>query len=145
VSYSNAWDSQVRKRSAEILAQLCASAPKRAVVEALLDVKPLSRSELEQLVDTLKAGPQLGRSPRPRSAKGDGSPAARIKRVLTLEAGLPADQAMTQLRTELAKTTHASLPPITGPLDAWLKAVVAALPAGEVLNAAMTIARRAKA
>jgi hypothetical protein len=132
----------VRKRSMEILAHLCASAPKRAVIEALLDVKPLSKSELERLVDELKTMPQAVRPPRRGQPRGDGSPAARIKRVLTVEAGLQSGQAISQLRAELLRTGHTSLPPARGTLDSWLQSALEALPAGEVLNAAMTIAAR---
>jgi hypothetical protein len=134
----------VRKRTAEVLASLCASFPKRAVIDALLDVKTLSKSELERLVDKLKAAPQQPPRPKQPRVKADGSPAARIKRVLTAEAGLSPDQAMSQLRAELARTTRASLPPAVGSLESWLKAVLEALPAGEVLNAAMTIAGRVR-
>jgi len=37
---------------------------------------------------------------------------------------------------------QASLPPAGGKLESWLKSALEALPAGEVLNAAMTIAAR---
>jgi hypothetical protein len=133
----------VRKRSAEILAQLCASAPKRAVVNALLDIKTLSKSELERLVDELKATQGAGRPARTRPPRGDGGPVARIKRVLTIEAGLQPDEAIAHLRAELLRTSRVSLPS-GGSLEGWLKAALEALPAGEVLNAAMTIATRVR-
>jgi hypothetical protein len=139
----NEWVLLVRKRSTEILAQLCASAPKRAVVDALLEIKPLSKVDLERLVDELKTTPQIPRPTTRSRPKGDGSPAGRIKRVLTVDAGLPPDQAIAQLRTELLKTSRTSLPAGEA-LESWLKAVLAVVPAGEVLNAAMTIAARAK-
>jgi len=131
----------VRKRSAEILAQLCASAPKRAVVDALLDVKPLSKAALERLVDELKAAPVATRPTRSRPPRGDGSPAARIKRVLTVEAGLQPDEAIAQLRAELMRTSRVSLP-LGGSLESWLNGALEVIPAGEILNAAMTIATR---
>ena len=134
----------MRKRTAEVLSRLCASFTKRAVVDALLDVRPLSRSELERLVEKLKATPREPPTPKRARLKADGTPAARIKRVLTVEAGLSPHQAMTQLRAELATTTRASLPSAVGSLESWLNAVLEALPAGEVLNAAMTIAGRVK-
>jgi hypothetical protein len=133
----------VRKRSTEILAKLCASAPKRAVVEALLEIKPLSKAQLERLVDELTATSQTPQPTRRSRPKGDGSPAGRIKRVLTVDAGLQPDQAIAQLRTELLKTSRTSLP-AGGSLESWIEAVLGTVPAGEVLNAAMTIAARAK-
>src|SRR6476659_3685575 len=57
---------------------------------------------------------------------------------------LSPDQAIAQLRAELMRVTRASLPPAAGSLESWLKVALEAVPAGEVLNAAMTIARRAK-
>jgi hypothetical protein len=133
----------VRKRSAEILAQICASAPKRAVVNALLEIKHLSKAELEQLVDELKDASQTSRPTKRSNQKGDGSPAGRIKRVLTLDAGLQPDHAIAQLRSELRKISPKPLP-AGGSLENWLKTVLEVVPAGEVLNAAMTIAARAK-
>ena len=44
----------MRKRSIEILAKLCLTTPKRAIVDALVDAKSLSKREIEQLVDELK-------------------------------------------------------------------------------------------
>lgn len=134
----------MRKRSLEILAQLCASAPRRAVVEALLDVKPLSKSELERLVDEFRTTSPTVKTTRRNRPRGDGSPAARIKRVLTVEAGLQSGQAISQLRAELQSSGRTSLPPARGTLESWLQAALEALPAGEVLNAAMTIAARAR-
>jgi len=131
----------VRKRSADILAQLCASAPKRAVVNALLEIKPLSKAALERLVDELKATPVATRPTRSRPPRGDGSPAARIKRVLTVEAGLQPDEAIAQLRAELMRTSRVSLP-LGGSLESWLNGALEVIPAGEILNAAMTIATR---
>ena len=74
-----------------MLGSLCASFPKRAVVDALIDVKRLSKTELERLVDEFKTSAAPYASARSHRAKaerkGDGSPAARIKRVITKEAG----------------------------------------------------------
>jgi len=97
---------------------------------------------LERLVDELKTAPLIDRPTRKRPPRGDGSPAARIKRILTVEAGLQSDQAISQLRAELMRIGQASLPPAGGKLESWLKSALEALPAGEVLNAAMTIAAR---
>jgi hypothetical protein len=144
-SCSYAWTLQVRKRSKEVLTTICALVQKRAVVHARLDAKPLTLPELESLFDEFKASHPTPTRAEPRRGRGDGSPAARIKRVLTAEAGLPAEQSITQLRAELRKTTAVPLPPAVGSLDDWLRSVLDAIPASEVLNAAMTIARRVKA
>ena len=138
----------MRKRSVEVLARVCAAFPKRAVVNALIDTKKLSKNELERLVDGLKASAVVA-SPAPSSGpkarpKADGSPAARIMRILMIEAGLTPAQSMTALEKELASAVAASLPPLVGSFEKWLNAVLAALPAGEVLNAAMMVARRTR-
>jgi hypothetical protein len=141
----------VRKRSLELLSAVCSAHPKRAIVDALMDAKPLARDELEQLVDQLK-GASLGEGgtdpPRPRrrtaQRQGDGSPVARIKRLLTVEAGLSAQDSMQELKSELAKAGFSPPPPGRASLDRWLTSLVDAIPAGEVLNAAMTVASRFK-
>jgi hypothetical protein len=135
----------VRKRSAEVLRNICASYPKRAVVDALMDVKGFSKPELQRLYEELQSSALL-RQPqsRPRPAKSDGSPAARIKRILTVEAGLSAQDGAAQLRSELLKIVRRPIPEAAGSLDRWLSVVLDAIPAGEVLNAAMTVAQRKK-
>lgn len=139
------WASQVRKRSVQVLAKVCASFSKRAVLDTLRDVKSLSRSELEQLVDELRASQPMAEPAKRSRRTADGSPAARIRRVLGVEAGLPANEAIAQLRAELTKTVNGPLPSAAGSLEDWLEAVLDLVPAGEVLNAAMTIAKRVKA
>ena len=77
-----------------------------------------------------------------KQVKVDGSPVARIKRLLTVEAGLTPVQSMIELKGELRGV---SLPQRTGgSFDDWLQLLLDAVPAGEVLNAAMVVARRTK-
>ena len=137
----------MRKGSTKVLAKLCASFSRKAIIDALMDVKPLTKSELERLVDQLSKAPrvdsaviQTRRRPSRRN-DADGSPAARIKRLLTVEAGLSQEQSIDQLRLELVNLPGVFLPKKTS-FDRWLDAVLSRVPAGEVLNAAMTIAAR---
>jgi hypothetical protein len=134
----------VRKRSIKILTLLSASFPSRAVVDALMDTRTLSKADLFQLIDELKKASADDRHPKRKpTQRGDGSPAARIRRLLTVEAALSSTEAIDQLRTELAKVPGLRLPPSTRvSLDHWLDAVISLVPAGEVLNAAMMIAER---
>src|SRR5262249_52046603 len=127
-SCSSVWAAPVRKRSVQVLASLCDSFSRRAVVDALLDAKPLSQSELELLVDEWKRSPQAPR--RAAKKRADGSPAGRIQRVLISEAGLSVEQSIVQLRTEIKKTTSVPLPSDTGSLRVWLKDALEVVPAG---------------
>src|SRR5262245_16581143 len=107
-----------------------------------MDVKPLTRNELEGLIDQLAKARRGGAaSPARRQSskrnEADGSPAARIKRLLTIEAGLSPEESMDQLRVELMNLPHVSLPKKAS-FDRWLDVVLSRVPAGEVLNAAMT-------
>lgn len=137
----------MRKRSIKVLASLTASYPRGAIVDALMDTKALSKPELEQLVEALKGaadtGAPLPRPARRKPARGDGGPAGKIKRVLTVEAGLSEQRSIQALRAELAGTLSVTLPSAKGAsLDQWLEATLSAVPPGEVLNAAMSIANR---
>jgi hypothetical protein len=139
----------VRKRSIKVLSALSASFPKSAVVDALMDAKTLTKAELEPLVDELRRSANTGtvspRHSRRKTERSDGSPAARIKRVLTVDAGLSQQRSIQELRTELVATLNVALPSAkAASLDEWLNATMSVLPAGEVLNAAMTIAARHK-
>ena len=139
----------MRKRSIKVLTSLIASFPKGAIVDALMDTKALTKGQLERLVEELKGkadtGPPPPRPSRRKVGQGDGSPAGRIKRVLTVEAGLSEQRSIQELRAELAGTLSVALPLAKGySLDHWLDATLNAVPPGEVLNAAMTIANRNK-
>ena len=114
-----------------------------------MDTKALSKGELKRLVDEVKDAADTGTPPlrlnRREAGRGDGSPTGRIKRVLTVEAGLSEQRSIQELRAELAGTLNVALPsPKGASLDRWLDATLNAVPAGEVLNAAMTIATRHK-
>jgi hypothetical protein len=94
-----------------------------------MDVKPLTKSELERLVDQLSKVPrvdsaviQTRRRPSRRN-DADGSPAARIKRLLTVEAGLSQEQSIDQLRLELGNLPGVFLPKKAS-FDRWLDAVL---------------------
>src|SRR5258708_7448193 len=107
-----------------------------------MDTKALSKGELEQFVDALKgAAGTCAPPPRPgrrKAGQGDGSPAGKIKRVLTVEAGLSEQRSIQELRAELANTLSVPLPSTKGAsLGQWLEATLNAVPPGEVLNAAM--------
>jgi hypothetical protein len=52
---------------------------------------------------------------------------------------------MQELKSELAKVGFSLPAPGRASLDRWLSGLVDAIPAGEVLNAAMTVASRRKA
>lgn len=142
----------MRKKSISVLTTLRASFPKRAFVDALSDVKDFTFSELEQLYDELgdaELDKQPGRQRKPKTSKsdanmGDGTPASRIKRLLTVDAGLSSRQSISALRTELTEMAG-NLPSKTNSLDRWLEAALILIPAGEVLNAAMSIAARSHA
>jgi hypothetical protein len=112
-----------------------------------MDTKPLARGDLERLIDELRrsadADTAAARPPRRNTERADGSPAGRIKRLLTVEAGLSQQQSIQELRAELATTVKVALPSAKGTsLDNWLAATISTIPAGEVLNAAMTVAGR---
>jgi hypothetical protein len=47
-------------------------------------IEALSKSEIERLVEDLKISAQAARPARSGRVKGDGSPAARIKRALLM-------------------------------------------------------------
>ena len=139
----------MRKGSTKVLAALCASFPKKAIVDALMDMKPLARGELERLVDHLKQVPtEVGTTARRRRSattqqRSNGTPGARIKRLPTAEAGLSQRQSIEELRSELSKGPDILIPVSRGAsLDRWLDLVMTSVPAGEVLNAAMSIAVR---
>ena len=139
----------MRKRSIKVLASLTSSFPTGAIVDALMDTKALTKGELGRLVEELKGAVDTGTPPprpnRRKAGRGDGSPTGRIKRVLTVEAGLSEQRSIQELRAELADTVSVALPSSKGAsLDQWLDATLNAVPAGEVLNAAMTIATRQK-
>jgi hypothetical protein len=137
----------VRKRSIKVLASLTAAFPKGAIVDALIDTKALTKGELERLVEELKSAADTGTPPprpaRRKAGQGDDSPTSRIKRVLTVEAGLSEQRSIQELRAELAGTLSVALPSARGAsLDQWLEATLGAVPPGEVLNAALSIANR---
>ena len=118
----------MRKRSIKVLSSLTASFPKGAIVDALMDTKALTKGDLERLVEELKEAPDTGTPPpRPASRKagrGDGSPAGRIKRVLTVETGLSEQRSIQELRVELAGTLSVALPsPKGASLDQWAQTI----------------------
>lgn len=148
-NFCNVLNRPMRKQSRRMLVALCASNSKIAVQNLLSDLKRVDAEEIEILLnEIIDAVDEIAEVP-PKTASAaksstDGSPSARIVHLMRVEAGLPDQEAIAELRTELNKPDRDTPPPAKLSLEEWLQRACIKVPSGEILSAALTISNQRK-
>ena len=136
----------MRKQSRRVLISLCASHPRSAVQNFLSDVKRLNAEELQTLLDETDAVEQVASESSKTAAAtksgADGSPSARIIHLMRAEAGLPDQEAISEIRMELGRPDRDTPPPGKLSLEEWLRRAFTKVPSGEIIGAALSISNR---
>jgi hypothetical protein len=133
----------MRKASAQILAGLRASHPKRALMELWADLQALSKEEFEKAIEgTPNAKPPRKQKGAPTTPVTSDRPASRIAQLMLEKCALSPSGAADALRTQLVTQGIAAsrIPALTGTdFEAWLSRLFKTVPSSHVLHAAVTL------
>lgn len=137
----------MRKASAQILAGLRASYPKRALMELWADLQTLSKEEFQTAIEgTPKAKPPRKKKGAQAATVTSDRPASRIAQLMLEKCALSPSGAADALRTQLATQGIAAsrVPALTGSdFEAWLSRLFKTVPSSHVLHAAVTLSEGA--
>lgn len=144
----NGQSSRVRRKTDEILRQLLRAQSKTAILGLHADLRKLTQSELEGLLNSLSgnAASTIRRQPRERvRGTGDGSPVSRVLHLLRSESKLTDREAIVELKRELGRSASSAELGEEKSLEDWARAFCDKAPAGELLSAALTVVEQLKA
>ncbi|MFM9851167.1 MAG: hypothetical protein ACKVP3_29070 [Hyphomicrobiaceae bacterium] len=137
----------MRKATAQILANLCASHSKRALIGLWADLQTLTKAEFEKAIE--EAPKSNGAKNKKRGMAGASAvsdrPASRITHLMLEKCDLSASGAVEALREQLATQGIAisRIPALRGNnFEAWLSTLFRTVPSSHVLHAAVTLAER---